>query len=329
LAADGRAVTVVSGGDAVIDEASGTRGFSHVALLYATDSDYARVAGGFLLDGIAAGEAVLAAVPPGKISLLHDALGPAARRAEFADMTLLGRNPARIIPRVLAFASEHPGRRVRYLGEPVWPARTGAEVREAATHESLLNLAFAGADAGILCPYDTASLAPDVLSDVTRTHPLLMSGGRVRASAGYAEPPLAPGRRGVPLPPPPAGAARLRYAASLREVRALVAERALAAGLPAARISDLVLAVSEAAGNTLRHARSPGTLSVWQEGREIVCEIRDEGIITDPLAGRRRPGPDAPGGHGLWLVHQLCDLVEIRTGAAVGGTTVRMRMSLP
>jgi hypothetical protein len=40
----------------------------------------------------------------------------------------------------------------------------------------------------------------------------------------------------------------------------------------------------------------------------------------------RRPAPDASHGHGLWVVHQLCDLVELRTGAS--GTTIRLHMRL-
>ena len=92
------------------------------------------------------------------------------------------------------------------------------------------------------------------------------------------------------------------------------------------RASDLVLAVSEVAANTLRHTPSSGTLAIWHDPHEIVCEIRDNGVITDPLAGRRRPAPDALGGHGLWLVHQVCDLVELRSDNT--GTTVRMHMAI-
>jgi hypothetical protein len=65
---------------------------------------------------------------------------------------------------------------------------------------------------------------------------------------------------------------------------------------------------------------------VWRTADEIVCEIRDGGIIADPLAGRRQPALGALAGHGLWLVHQVCDHVEIASGA--DGTTVRMRMAL-
>ncbi|HSZ40205.1 MAG TPA: ATP-binding protein [Trebonia sp.] len=116
------------------------------------------------------------------------------------------------------------------------------------------------------------------------------------------------------------------YRTDLSAVRALVFKRAREAGLPDTRITDLVLAVSEVAANTLRHTRSHGTLSIWHDEREIVCEIRDEGLIADPLAGQRRPAPDATGGHGLWLVRQVCDRVEIKSDTA--GTTVRMHMSL-
>jgi anti-sigma regulatory factor (Ser/Thr protein kinase) len=116
------------------------------------------------------------------------------------------------------------------------------------------------------------------------------------------------------------------YRSDLSQVRTLVLEHARAAGLPEGRATDLVLAVSEVAANTLRHTTSSGTLSIWHDGNEIVCQIHDEGVITDPLIGRRRPAVGASGGHGLWLVYQVCDLVEIRSDA--GGTTVRMHMAL-
>ncbi len=58
-------------------------------------------------------------------------------------MAELGRNPARIIPEVQAFTDKHPGQRVRFVGEPIWPGRSAAEICEATRHEALLNLAFA------------------------------------------------------------------------------------------------------------------------------------------------------------------------------------------
>jgi anti-sigma regulatory factor (Ser/Thr protein kinase) len=122
----------------------------------------------------------------------------------------------------------------------------------------------------------------------------------------------------------------LTYTTDLAAVRTLVREQARHAGLPGKRAIDLELAVSEAAANTVRHAAAQGhrqgTLRVWCTADEIVCEIRDGGVIADALAGRRQPAAGALTGHGLWLVQQVCDHVEIASGA--DGTTVRMRMAL-
>jgi anti-sigma regulatory factor (Ser/Thr protein kinase) len=124
----------------------------------------------------------------------------------------------------------------------------------------------------------------------------------------------------------PAEAMPFTYTSNLSEVRARVRRYAMLAGLTNARADDLVIAVSEVAANTVRHARSPGTLDMWHYENEIVCEIRDLGVITDSLAGQRRPTADALAGHGLWLVYQLCDLVELLSGQE--GTTVRIHMSI-
>ena len=74
-----------------------------------------------------------------------------------------------------------------------------------------------------------------------------------------------------------------------------------------------MIAVGEVAANTVRHARSAGSMEIWLDGGELVCEIRDAGVITDPLVGRQPPPPEANGGHGLWLVHQICDRVELHS----------------
>ena len=115
------------------------------------------------------------------------------------------------------------------------------------------------------------------------------------------------------------------YTTNLSEVRALAEKQARMAGLSDDRVVDFVIAVSEVAGNTVRHAKSPGSIEIWSDGDEIVCEIRDEGVIVNPLAGSRPP-PDANGGHGLWLVHQVCDRVDMHSDK--NGTVIRMHMSL-
>ena len=90
--------------------------------------------------------------------------------------------------------------------------------------------------------------------------------------------------------------------------------------------AQIVSPMKSLAGNTVRHAKSPGSIEIWSDSDEIVCEIRDEGVIEDPLAGRQPPPPDANGGHGLWLVHQVCDRVDLHSDDS--GTVIRMHMSL-
>jgi anti-sigma regulatory factor (Ser/Thr protein kinase) len=132
-------------------------------------------------------------------------------------------------------------------------------------------------------------------------------------------------RHGQPLRAPPEGAEFLRYRADLSRVRQFTAAWARQAGLPPRQASDLVIAVAELAANTLRHTTGSGTVTLWATDEEVICQVQDQGHITDPLAGSVRPAPDAlGGGRGLWLVHQIGDHVEIRTGPA--GTTVQVHM---
>ena len=308
-------------------ESPATGLFRHVGFLYRTAKEYSTTVAAFLGDGVAAGEPAFAAIPDSQLGLVADALGADARRVQFADMAQMGRNPAWIIPRVQAFVGLHSGRHVRYVGEPIWASRSQAELREATRHEALINLAFAGADAEIMCPYNTARLSQAVITDARQTHPLLLSADSgPGTSPEYAGPSGLPSTCSAPLPARPDTTMIHTYRSDLSQVRALVMKGAKEAGLPDDRAGDLVLAVSEVAANTLRHTPSSGTLVIWHDRDEIICEIHDEGVITDPLAGRRRPAPDALGGHGLWLVYQVCDLVELRSDDT--GTTVRMHMSI-
>jgi anti-sigma regulatory factor (Ser/Thr protein kinase) len=133
-----------------------------------------------------------------------------------------------------------------------------------------------------------------------------------------------------PVPPSPApdldDPMSYPYTTDLAAIRAVVNRYAIQAGLTEARAIDLTLAVSEVAANTVKHAKSPGSLNIWYDKKEIICQVHDEGVITDPLAGRREPSLDAQGGHGLWIVNHVCDRVEIHSDET--GTTIRMHMYL-
>jgi len=303
------------------DEAAVDGGLSHLAFFYRDQRDYLSRIEEFASAGHAAGEPAFIAVPGDKASLLRDHLGGPVR---YADMAELGRNPARIIPELREFIDAHPGRRVRYVGEPAWPGRSAAEMCEVARHEALIDLAFAGMPVTILCPYDAAGLPPSVVRGAERSHRAVAGNGH-RAAAPSPWPGTLPPECDRPLPDPPAAAETLSYETDLRPLRRLVAGYAHRTGLPDERAANLVLAASELAANTLRHTSAGGTMHIWHTGEEVLCQIRDQGWITDPLAGRTRRLPDERG-HGLWVVNQVCDLVEQRTGPA--GTTIRMRMRI-
>ena len=300
----------------------------HEALFYRTAQEFVAGTARFVRTGLDTGDPVLVAVPGGaKIEALRSAAAGAGS-VQFADMTEVGRNPARIIPFVRRFADQHAGRRVWFVGEPIWPERSAAEYRECVRHEALLNTAFAGTAITIFCPYDVAGLDHGAIADAWRTHPVLVDGLDTRPSPGYADPAMLYAADDWPLPDSPAGAEVLPYQHhDLHRIRELVLRWARLAGLGADRADDLLVAVNKVATNTLAHTDAGGTLRIWREpptGR-LVCELRDTGRIADPLVGRRLPAIDAERGRGLWLANQFCDLVELRSNEH--GTTVRLHAS--
>ncbi|WP_327733217.1 sensor histidine kinase [Streptomyces nojiriensis] len=314
---------------------SGASGaFVHPALFYRGQADYLAGVGRFVRAALAADEPVLVAVPGPLLDALREDLGSATTGVTWTDMTHLGRNPGRILAALQEFADRHAGRPARIVGEPIWPGRSRAEVLEATRHEALINTAFAGRRATILCPYDVLGLPAAVVSDARRTHPTLLEDGKALPSPDYADAASVCADCDDPLPEPDGGAPWLAYThGQLSEVRAYAEGFARGTALSAARRGDLVLAVGEAAANSLSHGGGSGALRLWSTagsgagaGAEVVAEIRDGGHLADPLAGRRRPSlASVDGGRGLWMIHQLCDLVEIR--ASDGGFALRLHMT--
>ena len=298
--------------------------FRHLALVYHGHGEYLSALRAFVLSCAARGDAVFVAVPRRKAQLVRRELGDASAHVTLADMAELGRNPARIIPAVLSYASQHRGRDVCFIGEPIWPGRTAAEIEEATRHEALTNLAFRDSPVTVLCPYDGVRLPKSVLADAACTHPAVIRDRQEVASASYLRPPDLPPRCNRALSPPPAYAEALSYRDNLHPVRSFVASRARHAGLAPLRIPDLVLAITELAANTLRHTGGGGTVQFWRTRDRIICQVSDAGQITDPLARHRVPADEELGGKGLWLVNQVCDLVQARTGRT--GTIARLHM---
>lgn len=300
--------------------------FRHPALFYRGEAEYLDGTLPFVLDGLAVGEPVAVAVPGPRLDLLRTALGPSADAVHFTDMTRAGRNPGRIIPCVLrafydARAAAGP---VRIIGEPIWPGRTALEYPACVQHEALINAAFDGRAATILCPYDAAALPPDVLLDAFATHPVVIDGGRERISERYA-PEATAAACNSPLAPPCRAAAFAFDGERLRAARQFAVRVAESLGVGGRPLEDLALAVAELTTNSVLHGGGSGEILVWAEDGQVACEVRDRGVLGDPLAGRRVPETGRPGGRGLLMVNHLADLVRVHTGP--GGTAIRFYLA--
>ena len=305
--------------------------FRHETLFYAGDNGFLQGTLSFINDAIAAEEPILVAVGSARIGLLQQALGSDSELVRFADIQLLGRNPARMIPAWREFVEEEApdGRPVRGISEPIWLGRSAAEMAECQRHELLVNLVFdQGQPWRLLCTYDVDGLDEQVIVAARRSHPFIAENGGSRRSDAYLGVHEAPSPFAGALPPPSTRVEEEWTFAGedLSVLRGRVREWAAGTPLGVERTEYLVLAASELATNSVRHGGGRGSLRMWREPEALVCEVRDGGRIEEPLTGRVRPAPDQISGRGLWLVNHVCDLVQIR--AMPQGNVVRIQMSV-
>ncbi len=213
-------------------------------------------------------------------------------------------------------------RRVRGIGEPIWSGRSPAQLAECQRHEALLNLAFDDPSFWLLCPYDLVTLDATVIDEARRTHPIVRQVRGCGADPARAIQVLANWQRRTcpPLSEVPDEALVMAFRPRRLRRGQTVRRPSLppTMGWGADRVADLVLAADEICTNSLRHGEGQGTVRIWTEGAEVVCEIRDRGRIQEP-PGRSSalPSLEHSDGRGLWMVNQLCDLFQIRsTGGA-------------
>lgn len=265
----------------------------------------------------------MVALPPEQRALLTASVGE-PRLVRFVDMTEIGRNPSRIIPAVIEFVQEAGGRPCRFLGHPLWPGRTVAEIDEVMRHEALIEPALSWYPILILSMYERASTP--AASPVPPALPLSSpppAGTAGKTSFGVDLGTILSEEQWPLGPPAPHGVFMPFGLEDLAAVRAQVHRGAERAGIQAQKIDDIVLAANEVVSNSVRYGGGEGTLAMWVQSGSVICEVFDSGVITDPLVGRYPPGPDLEA-KGLWLVNQLCDLVQVRSGAE--GTRIRLRV---
>ena len=117
---------------------------------------------------------------------------------------------------------------------------------------------------------------------------------------------------------------------TLYALRAAVQAHAGQAGLSEDRVGEVVLAIHELAANAIAHGAGHGRLRMWERAGALSCEIVDAG----PVGAGRLTGPSeaadpwpAADGHGLWLVRQVADQLDLRSGPR--GTQAVVTFALP
>src|ERR1700760_4363296 len=90
------------------------------------------------------------------------------------------------------------------------------------------------------------------------------------------------------LPLPPLRGSRLEFGLDdLHDLRAQVAATGTAVGLSERRTSDLVVAASELAANSVLHGGGRGRATIWGDHGPAFVEVADAGQITAPGVGTR------------------------------------------
>ncbi|WP_431900790.1 anti-sigma factor RsbA family regulatory protein [Nonomuraea sp. bgisy101] len=282
--------------------------FRHVAVPYASDEGFLRLIVPQVARALSEGRQVLVITDAAKLALLDVA-------AESRLSSEWYRHPHRTLA---AFHEYMRGRRTLVVGELPWAGWSERETTEWIRYESIINVAMAGADATMLCPYATESAGK-----AWQTHPSVLNERYVEPYALVLDGDLAP------LTEPHSSATTASFSTrTLKSLRRAVKEFAARAGMDRQLVASLVLSVSEIAANSIEHGAGHGTVTMWSEAGEVVCEIVDPGggPLDDPLPGYIPPEPESLRGYGLWISRQLCDHVSVRAGG--GALRVRLHMKL-
>jgi anti-sigma regulatory factor (Ser/Thr protein kinase) len=288
--------------------------YRHDALTYSGEDDFVRRAGHFLSTGLALGEPALLISDPRRLWAVREVIGTTSRDLRLIDTTADARNPAVLLSVLCSFADQADGRRCRGLGDIARPGLSDALAAEQQLHELLLNTPVANNwNMWMACSYDTSLLTADDVESVLANHPAQrVDMTNVLAAKFGSELPARPGdTESFPV-----------NGRDLSTVRAIVRTAATMAGLDEDRADNFVYAVNEVVTNSIRHAGGAAEMALWMADGDLVCEVQDGGHIADPLTGRIPPGLSQTSGRGLWMVNQLCDLVQVRSPAR--GTCVRM-----
>ena len=302
-------------------------GLRHEACLYNGQDEFVKLMMPWVRDGIANGDPIIAVSHSANLDALRDALGADARQVEMRTSDSWYLSPAKSFRGFINFASAHPNAScVRMIGEPIWPLGWAAAVREYAHYEAVFNVIAGDSPIWARCPYATSELPDAVLEHALSTHPHVNTAETSSASGRFVEPEDYCARLAAAMSEPAEPTEPIPVTADLQSLCQAVAAEAAAAGVLPARLRSLQLAVHELAANALGHGDGSATLRTWTSADSFVCEVSSSGReLSETTAGYVPINPAIGGGRGLWLVRQLCDLVEVRSRNGRNAIRVHMR----
>lgn len=299
-------------------------GLRHQAVLYEGTDEFLAVTLPFAREAVATGDPLIAVAPRQNTDALREALGDDAEAIDFRYSDEWYVSPGRAFSGFIGFAMANADAScIRMIGEPKWPVGWQAAVAEYGHYESVFNVAAKDAPIWALCPYDIGALPDEVLEHARATHPEVHTGGALVANPDFVDPDAYCSHLASRATEPGIRVRSFPVTADLAGLCAGVRVEAEAAGVSPRRLADFLLAVHEVAANALTHADGPATLRTWTEERSFVCEVESEGAsLSETTAGYVPFDAGSPRGRGLWLVRQVCDLVEVRSRD--GRTAVRI-----
>jgi AcrR family transcriptional regulator len=256
----------------------------HEALVYSSDDEFLASVVPFVRDGLTAAEPVAVLLTPRKVALLREELGEDAESVSFGDQSTHYRRPAHAIAeyrRHLDAELSRPGvELVRVIAEiPFGPSPQ--EHAEWNRYESVVNRAFAGYPAWVVCGYDTRALPEQVVADAVHAHPFVANGDQHDTNAGYiesddsAEWQLLGEIERIGGVRDPLARLIVTEERDLDDVRRVIAGAARAAGLVPATVDDVTVAVGELVRDALRHGDGEATVQVVRDGARLHCEVTE------------------------------------------------------
>jgi anti-sigma regulatory factor (Ser/Thr protein kinase) len=304
-------------------DAAAPPGLVHRALLHAGEDDLVARIADYARDGLAAGEDTVVLAPARRLAALRRALGEAAP-VGLVPNDLTGMRLGTAFDDVRRHMAGRAGRvRLRVAADWDLGDRSDAQRRAFMRWEAAATAILADHAATVLCCHDGADL--ELAAAARATHPEVWTDGAWRADDAYRAPDVH--LRECRSPPPPGGTPMpLADPWDLSPLRERVAALGEEAGVDPGSLADFQIATNEVAANALWHAHGPREARVALLDGALVFEVRDAGPGLDPLVAHQPPGAGRASGRGLWIAHQLADVVQVVPEGP--GTRVRLEIAV-